>query len=770
MNDAQEVAALLDERPDLEAPLEAALQADAGAQSWTFDDLSVDSGRFGELVSRGVITKTDGGYQLANPQAVERALAGETSGAGEKRGESTSALSEVGLSRPTLPDRRLVFALGGALAFLVLLRVVFSFSAVFRDGAVVLSSNDPYYYRYWVEQLLANPDLTPSSLPWQVVKGEPLYVVTMWAIAAVLGGGATTTGWLLAWYPVVSALLSGVLVYLLTVTVTEDRRVGIASVLMLAVIAGHALRTSLGFPDHHAFDYPWLGLTALSLAVVVVRERGQWGRAVLGVLGLGLGVSGQVLAWDAGPLLIGAAGLAIAAMSIAWVHTDESPLVRGLPILVGTGIAAGVTWLVHTELGWHTNVVASAPALLLAGSAGVLLVTEAVFRLRPDARLATVAVGVAGGAGLAGVAFGLPEAWSTLQSRVEGSLLRSDQIAEVQGLFGDSVGWLLLFGFVLVLAIPYLLWGTRRALSEPVWAVPAVYAWWFLGLSVLQIRFVGEFASFIALFAGLGFVHLAERLEVARRPRPFDRTVDGAQLVLPNRQQAGTLLALFVLVGGLGLLQVPLKTSQITTPTEMYETTAWMEEQADQPGWEGPNYVFSEWGHNRMHNYFVNGESRSYGFARANYVAFLNSSNSTRWYEQLRGRVGFVVYDTEFDDMRSGSIAERLAANGSQTTNGSGLAHYRVVYASEDGQYRVVELVPGATLMGKAAPDTTVKVSTQVEFRNGTSQYVREIQTTTNGSYQVTVPYTGTYSVNGARATITEASIRNGSLVSVPES
>jgi dolichyl-diphosphooligosaccharide--protein glycosyltransferase len=762
MNDAQEVAALLDERPDLGAPLEAALQVDDAAQPWTFEDLPVDSGRFGELVSRGVITKTSDGYQLANPQAVEQALTGEISGTERDDFQGPPVLTTLGLFRPTLPDRRLALALGGALMFLALLRVVFSFSAVFHDGVVVFSGNDPFYYRYWVEQLLLNPDLTLSSLPSAVAKGEPLYVATMWATAALLGGGVSTTGWLMAWFPVVSAVLSGGLLYLLTVTVTGDRRIGIASVLMLAVIAGHALRTSLGFPDHHAFDYPWLGLTALSFVLVVGSERTQWRRTIMGTVGIALGISAQVLAWEAGPLLIGAAGLSVAFLAIVWVQLDESPLLRGVPILAGTGIAAGVTWLVHTEFGWHTNVVASAPALLFAGSLGVLLVTEAVFRLRLDTRIAPIAVAIVGGIGLADVAFGLPAAWSTLMARLDRSLFRSDQIAEVQGLFGDSVGWLLLFGFVLVLAIPYLLWGTRRARSDPVWAVPAVYAWWFLGLSAIQVRFVGEFAPFAAVFAGLGFVHLAERLDVARRPHPFDAAVDGARLVFPTRQQAVTLVALFVLIGGLGLLQVPLKTSQITTPSSMYETTAWMNEQTDQPEWDGPMYVFTDWSHNRMHNYFVSGESRSYGFARGNYVTFLNASNSTRWYDRLRGRTGFVVYDTEYSTAERGSIATRLAANGSRTPNASGLAHYRAVYASADGQYRVFTLVPGATLTGAACPETTIQVATQLELSGETSTYARQTTTDTNGSYRITVPYPGQYTVGEHEIRVPEAAIKNG--------
>jgi len=753
---AREVDELVADRPELRADIEAVLDAE---EPFTFDDLPLDSGAFGELVAAGIVEEADDGYHVADRDAVERGLAGDAPTDDADAGSTI----DISVSLPTL-DRRLVAALGGALLFLALTRTVVSYGTVFRDGAVVLSGNDPYYYRYWVEQLLANPDVTLESLPDGVTKGEPLYVATMWALAAALGGGATTTGQLLAWFPVVSAVISGSFVYLIATEVSEDRRVGIAAVLMLAVVAGHGLRTSLGFPDHHAFDYPWLGLTGLAFVALAEGElRRHPVRTLLGTAGLAVGVSGQVLAWEAGPLLVVPAGLVVAALAVVWVRAGRSPLVAGTPMVVGLGAAAAVTWGVHTSLGWHTPVVASAPALLAAGAVGVLLVSEGVYRVRPDERIAAGAVLGTGAVSVAGVAVGFPEAWATLTSRAGSSLFRSDPIAETQGLFSDAGGWLLLFGFVLIVALPYLAWATRRALDDEPWVVPVVYAWAFFVLSAIQVRFVGEFATFVAVFAGLAFVHIAERVDVARLPKPFDESVDGRRLTVPNARQVGALVVVFLLVGGLGLVQVPIKTDQITTEPEMYDTAAWIADDLDDAPDDRPAYVFSLWGHNRMYNYFASGDSRSYGYARANYERFLASPNETAWYDRLRGRAGYVVYH----DVQAppGSIAKQLEAYGSRTENTTGLSHYRAVHVSESGEYRVFTLVPGATLAGSAEPNATVTVATTVEVSDVRVDYERQVRTDANGNYTVTVPYPGTYDAAGTQVEVSEEAVLNGTRV-----
>lgn len=128
--------------------------------------------------------------------------------------------------------------------------------------------------------------------------------------------------------------------------------------------------------------------------------------------------------------------------------------------------------------------------------------------MTPDERLAAGAVL---GSGLNGVGLGSvlsSEARNTLTSRADSALFHSDCIAETQGLFADSAGWLLLFRFLFFLALPYLAWATRHALDDDAWVVLLVYAWGFSLLALVQVRFVDEFATFVAVFAGFGLVHL----------------------------------------------------------------------------------------------------------------------------------------------------------------------------------------------------------------------------------------------------------------------
>ncbi|KAB7519431.1 STT3 domain-containing protein [Halosegnis rubeus] len=746
---ARRVADLVADRPALESAIQTTLDAE---EPFTFDDLAIDSGAFGEIVGAGIVEEVDDGYRVADREAVQAGLAGEVE-------QETESDREWSLPHP---NRRVAGALAGALALVALFRIAFSIGPVFQEGAVVLSANDPYYYRYWVEQLLATPDLTLSTLPGGVTQGEPLYVATMWLLASLVGGGAGATGQILAWYPIVSAVLSGLLVYLLTKRVTDDTRVALAAVVFLAVLPGHAMRTSLGFADHHAFDYPWLGVTALSLVTLVtnhVRSRAT----TLGVVGLAVGVGGQVLAWSAGPLLIVPIGGIAVGLAVVWVRAGKSPLVAGGPILAGLLGGAGLVWLGHTTLGWHTTVVATAPVLLFAGVAGVFVVTEGVARVRPDPRLAVGAVLASGITGLVGAVVLFPDIWQTLRARASGSLFRSDSIAETAGLFSDAQGWLLLLGFALFLALPALAWATARVRDETRWLVPVGYGWSFLLLALIQVRFVGEFATFVAIFAGLAFVFIVERVDAVRPPVPDIRD----SIALPNRQQAGAIVAVFLLVGGLGILQVPLKTNQLTTPPERYETADWMAEQAAQPEWEErPEYVFSAWSYNRVYNYFVNGDSLSYGYARSNYGPFLASNSSGDWYDRLSERAGFVVFSpSDAAGAPSESIGARLGSYGSQTDGGDGLAHFRAVYESSGDRYRVFTLVSGATLTGSAGANETIELSVPISGEGFEATYERTVQTNATGAYSVTVPYPGTYTIGGETVDVSEAAVQAGETV-----
>ena len=135
---ARRVADLVADRPALESAIQTTLDAE---EPFTFDDLAIDSGAFGEIVGAGIVEEVDDGYRVADREAVQAGLAGEVE-------QETESDREWSLPRP---NRRVAGALAGALALVALFRIAFAVGPVFQDGAVVLSANDPYYYRYWVE-------------------------------------------------------------------------------------------------------------------------------------------------------------------------------------------------------------------------------------------------------------------------------------------------------------------------------------------------------------------------------------------------------------------------------------------------------------------------------------------------------------------------------------------------------------------------------------------------------------------------------------------
>ncbi|MDS0282287.1 STT3 domain-containing protein [Haloarcula onubensis] len=779
MSDERGPSELLDERPELEAALEAALAVDSEREGWTFDDIDVDSGAFGELVARDIVEKRGDEYVLADPTAVRRALGGD---GGADAADASGGGLDIDLDGVAFPDiePRAVGLLSAALAALVLART-FVVGSVYRGGDVVLSGNDPYAYRYLVEQVAAEAgggaDFGALSvLPSSMTKGEPLFIATLWWVAELLGGTTDTIGHVLAWYPVVSAVVSGVFVYLLAVRTTSDRRVGLASVLFLALIPGHALRTSLGYADHHAFDYPWLGLTALALLVVVAtaRDRASLRSPVPWVAGalVGVGIAGQVLAWSAGPLLLVPVGVVVAAKTLLDVDSGRSPLLANAPVVAGTGLGAALVWTVHTNWEWHTELVASTPLLLFLGVCGVVATATVVARVGGTTRQLAAVDAVAGVVGLLAVRTLFTERWTEAFSRTD-LLFRSDAIAETTGLFNPgTLGFLLLFGFALVMALPAMVWGVRLAArGRADWLVVTAYAWYFLALATLQVRFVGELATFVAVFAGYAFVWLAAKVEISR-PVTGERTDTITDALVPEPRVLGLLCVLFLLFGSLGLVQVPVKTGQVTTDGGQYQTAAAIERDAASHGLEYPeNYVLSQWGKSRMYNYFVNGESRSYGYAQNNYEQFLSAVNGTEWYDRMRGRVGYVV-TLDVEGFGSETLQSRLQGNyGSRTESAAGLSHYQAIYATESGGHKAFAVVPGAAITGTTGSNATVTATATVTLPNGEFDYVRRTEADADGRYELVVANPGEYTVergnSTATVTVDETAVRNGTRLPV---
>jgi len=771
------VATLIEERPDLEAPLATILSVDAEHETWTFDDVPIDSGPFGELVSRDVVESVGEEYRLADPAATRRALdrEGESSGSGDaaERGVSPEFdFDTVGL--PAL-DRTTAGLIAAVVAIVAVVRV-HPFASVYRNGDIVLSGNDPYAYRYYVEQVAGASDGlldfgALGALSGGMQNGEPLLVGTLWWIAELFGGSVGAIGNVMAWYPVVSGVITAGFVYLIAVELTADRRVGLAAVLLFAIIPGHALRTSLGFADHHAFDYVWLAGGALAL---VSLSGTRWadlrgGRTWLVSLGLGVAVAGQVLAWDAGPLLLAPIGLAVLASSVVAIRDERSPLPEGVPIVAGLAFGTVLSAAVHLVASWQTDVVAYAPGLLLAGVVVLLALAEGIRRTTGDDRhflASSVALAIGG---MLAIMVVLPPVWATFTGRLD-ALFRGDGIAETASLFSfETFGFFLLLGFTLVLALPAMVWAVAVARERADWGITAAYAWYFLALAGLQVRFVGELATFAAVFAGVGFVWVAAWIDAVPEIEVGRRMLD--PLRLPSRRTMLTLALLFLLVGSLGMLQVGIKTSQVTIDGDTYQSVSFIEAQSAERGQQYPeNYVLSQWGDSRFYNYFVNGQSAGYGYAFNNYDEFVRSADPDRWYGQFEGRVGYIVMSTTPVNSSPETAIYKLTHEfGSGSEDADGVGHFRALYRAPGETRTVFSVVPGATIEGTAESNATVTVETNVEIPNAEFDYVRETTANASGDWSLRVANPGTYTVSGGGVNgtveVTKAAVRSGEQV-----
>ncbi|MDR9431569.1 MAG: hypothetical protein RI568_12845, partial [Natronomonas sp.] len=587
---ASEIRSLFSDDPELETALEALLEVDHDHETWTFDDVPLDSGVFGELVSEGVVEKVDGEYRLADPDAVERALSGEVDA------EDADDSGGVEFSMPEV-DVTAAGLLGLVLAVTVAVRIA-NYSSVFRDR-VVFTGNDPYFYVYLVEQGLQN-DWSFSALPGGVARGEPLTVVQLLYAAEFAGGLGSHTA-ILAWMPVLVAVATVAIVYLFAAELTADRRIALASAFGLAVIPVHVTRTSLGFVDHHAFDYFWIVVAAWGVTVTLGLDEFKLnGETIKGIGLLGIGVAGQVLAWQAGALLIAPIGLAAVFGGFVAVRENESFLAPGIATAVGVGIGSLLVAVAHVTWGWHDRLVVAIPIALFGGTVVVSGVAQLSRRFSlPSWTVPTASLGTVSAATLA-VYVGRPEWWATIRRelrRLAG--IGSEDIVEAQSIFSTTtMGWLLLFGLILLFAIPYMAWGAAVVYrGDRRWAGVTAYAWFTLALAVSLSRFAGELSPFLAIFAGVGLVHVAAWIDAAEQPVPFGG--EDGRLTIPEAGTALRILALVGLIFGLSVAMAPVSASNLGFGDDQYGAAAFIDQHAEANGYEYPeSYVFSPWSWN----------------------------------------------------------------------------------------------------------------------------------------------------------------------------
>jgi dolichyl-diphosphooligosaccharide--protein glycosyltransferase len=376
------------------------------------------------------------------------------------------------------------------------------------------------------------------------------------------------------------------------------------------------------------------------------------------------------------------------------------------------------------------------------------------------------------------VAVLLPDAVDLLVIRLD-FLLSTEGITETasltSGQLGAIVGPMYNFGLVFLLAIPYLAWATLKAYRShsPRWLALSTYAWFFLVLALMQVRFAGQLALFLTPFAGLAFVHAAAWVDVARTPGPFagdDPTpsADGGErrsFEWPGTRTVAYFAVFWLILATPGMAVSLGYVGNATFDDGRYGATDEMRTYATNHSLEYPDgYVLSRWDTNRLYNYFVSGESRSYQYARSQYPGLLRAGDPAGWYDSHSGRVGFLAIDRGYVDGSGGYLYERLTTDyGSATADQPGLAHYRAVF-DRDGilAYR---LVPGATITGQGPANATLSVSTEVSIPGAEFTYTRAVRTDASGNYSLRVPYPGEYAVGDRTVSVSEGAVEGDEVV-----
>ena len=776
------VASFRDDRPGADDALREVLAVDADADTWEFDDVDVTTGVFGELVSRDIVERHDDGYRLADRAAVAAAVSDGTTTT-EVRTDTDATASPALRDRISLPtaSRRRLAGLVLALCLVVAFRVT-SLPAVYQNGHVVLLANDPYFYRHWVFEFLA-AGRSPLAVSGGIEVGEPLLVATLQTATTLLGGTPRVADQVLAWYPVVAAVGSALAVYWLARQLTDDHRVAIASVVLLAVLPVHGYRTALGFADHHAFDYLILGLT---FAAVVTFERAGVtsmrelaSRYIWPWVGLaGVGIAAHVLAWNAGALLLVPLAAFAVVRALVIVRHDEPAAAMG-PLLCSTALGGVLAYAGHAGFGWQSFHMI-APAVLLAGGVVVVTIVAGLARWQ-DVGLTPAVVGIVGSGAVLLVAAVvlLPEFGAELSQEVSRQFLGGERdIAETRSLFDTDLGFIVApfgyFGLSIFFALPVFAWagwfGWAKNRGE--WLAFGAYAWVLFVISISQVRFAGHLALPTAVGAGLAFVWLAAKVGEFAVPgtgrhgdasdaRQSWRGLDGTDGTRATdrdlRSTASVVVGLFLLIGGLGTVMTPIGTAALTPDSDTVTAAVEMDTHAAEHDLTGQDqYVFSEWSWNRMYNAMVSNQSRSYGYARANFGDFLSSTDNAAWYDRLQNRAGFVVV-TELDDFDDAPDATMYG----QLQRGWGIdTHYRVVFAAEDGT-KAYAIVPGRTVNGPATGES-VPVSGTMTFDDRT-QNVSTTVPVENGTYSVRLSTPGTYTIGNRTVTVTGTQTINGS-------
>ncbi|SFC59922.1 dolichyl-diphosphooligosaccharide--protein glycosyltransferase [Halobiforma haloterrestris] len=468
---------------------------------------------------------------------------------------------------------------------------------------------------------------------------------------------------------------------------------------------------------------------------------------------------------------------------------NVSPVLAALPVLGGLLIGSTISIALNVRWGWHAQFVSMTPAMVLAGGLVVTAAGELWRRLKIHLGGLLAVEALVAVAGLYTFRRLRPEDWLEARARID-DLIARDFATETGSLFSTEYAvffgplYQLGVGFYLGLAVlGFVAWVVYRR-YEPGWLLVGTYVGYLLVLAGIQVRFAGQLAIPLAILSGFGVVYVLSTVDLARRPLPLrgasstgDRTgaspvvSDGGQLEpsisLPDRRATVYVVGIGLLVFGLSLVYVPGLIADTTYSDGQVAALEAIDEHAAANERTYPeNYVLSEWGDSRMYNHFVNGESRGYGYAQSNYEEFITSSDPDNWYDQFEGRVGYVVVTERESDLPAGGtysqLLEDYGAGGNET---DGVAHYQALFVDDD--VAAFAVVPGATITGTGEPGATVSIESERTVSGERISYEQAVNVDEDGSFAVTVPFAGTYTVNGDSVNVSTTAVTEGETISL---
>ncbi|OYR52052.1 hypothetical protein DJ73_11610 [Halorubrum sp. Ea1] len=825
----------LAEHPEAEDALVALLERDADDDPWTFAEVDLDSGRFGELVSRDLAVTVEDGYRLQHPDSIRAAL--ETAAAAEvekspqnETGSDDSKSTEFSdltvrfdLTRGNLHTR---LALAGTLFAVIAARLVGA-PDVFRDGHVVSPGNDTYFFRYWQERLAARADGIFDVGLFADMGGaastRPLSHALNWWLTVLLGG-PDAAPFVAAWLPVAAAVCLGYVVYRLSLLLTGDVRVALASVLFYALAPSNVVYTTVGFLDHQSHQYLWLGLIVFALTALAVdvprrardanlelktaayahaRAPKSWVIAA----GLAVAVGASAHLWGGSPLTFIPVAIVVGLRVPLDIRHSSSPMYGNTPLVGGLTVGAGLAVAAHLTLGWHETIAAVTP-LLVAGGALVVVAGGDLWRRSSRSAsqfiLAELVVVVGG---LLVYRILRPSDIARFQVRASDLFFR-EGVTETASLFSPDFAVVLgpLFqlglGFYLgIVVLAAMSWVVVRR-YEPGWLVLVCFAWYYMLLAAIQVRFAGQLAIFIAPFAGIGLLYLLAAIDISRpvdilrpasatemvsslsrsqRPRDesgsflnrdsdADTEYDTTTLQIPDGMRLrGYLIATVALVLLFNLLLVPPLVGQTTHEPAQFAAAQTIDTHADSVDRDYPaNFVLSRWDDNRMYNYFVSGQSQNYRYAQQNHEQFLAAEDPDVWYDQFQGRVGYVVItDRENAPPANNTYKTLYEGYGIGTNDTVATSHYQLL--TTDSGVRTFAVVPGALVRVNGPNGDRVTATTSVSISDETHEYSRSA-TLANGTASIRVAYPGEYTVGNQTVNVTEEAVRAGNQTVIRQS